>query len=520
MAGVALVNPKYSFTDALGAPLVGGTLDVYLAGTTTRSNTWQDKAQTTLNTNPIVLDARGECTLWADDTLTYKFVLKTAAGVTLWTEDNISGWNVSGTLVTFTQAGTGAVGRTAQNKMREWVSLLDFGATGDGSASDSAALDAAMTAHSGKVILLPDPPVAWKFTQAHTIPTNTTLMGMSKQSTKVLKAFNGDLFTLGTGAALEHLYIDGQGATYTGKGVKILGTTSKQRIDHCRIIEMDDNCIYFEKDAGSQFSSIDLEAYRRNAGTSTGRYAVAVEDVMASSAMPRKFVNYESGGTCSFSFGGAANFYIGQSFLGDLAYSSNSRAVFIIGSRQANQAALTISGNNHTIVGGDVNPQITLALNADNCVIGPNSYNTLPIIDNSGNSRNLIYAWNQTYTPTLGSGGVAPSLGDGTLTGHFQRNGAETRVTINLTLGATTSLGTGGLTFTLPQQRHSTEIAVGGTVLISDSSTGLFYAAGCLIAGNDTKLQLIRDTTGSVTFNSPITFATGDTIRVDMTYSN
>jgi hypothetical protein len=400
------------------------------------------------------------------------------------------------------------------------VDVRWFGAIGNGSTDDSPALVAALAAYPGGNILFSDPPVEWKLTQAHTIPENTTLIGLSKQSTKVVKAFNGDLFTLGTGAALERLYIDGQGATYTGKGVKMLGTTSKQRIDHCRIIEMDDNCIYFEKDAGSQFSSLDLEAYRRNAGTGTGRYAVAVEDALASGAVPRKFFGFESGGTCSFSFGGASNFYISDSFLGDLAYSSNSRAVFIVGSRQANQAALTLRGNNHTIVGGDINPQVTLAINTDNCVIGPNSYNTLPIIDNSGNARNLLYSWNESYTPVLGSGGVAPSLGDGGLTGNFSRNGAETRLTINLTIGTTTSLGTGGLTFTLPQQRWSTDIAVGGTVIINDASSGLLYTGVCQIAGNALTLSILRDTTGSITFNSPITFATGDTIRLDMTYSN
>lgn len=147
MAGVALVNPKIPFYDSLGAPLVGGTLDVYLAGTTTRTNTWQDKAQTTLNTNPIVLDSRGECTLWADDTLTYRFVLskKISEGVYVqqWAEDNISGANVSGTLVTFTQAGTGAVGRTMQNKARDIISVKDYGATGDGATDDTTAVHAA-----------------------------------------------------------------------------------------------------------------------------------------------------------------------------------------------------------------------------------------------------------------------------------------------------------------------------------------------------------------------------------------
>jgi hypothetical protein len=71
--------------------MVSGTLTVYLAGTTTPTDTWQDQALTTLNTNPVVLDARGECVLWLDSTKSYKFVLKNAGGVTQWTQDNISG---------------------------------------------------------------------------------------------------------------------------------------------------------------------------------------------------------------------------------------------------------------------------------------------------------------------------------------------------------------------------------------------------------------------------------------------
>ena len=47
-------------------------------------------------------------------------------------------------LASFLQAGTGAVARTAQAKMRETVSVLDFGAVGDGVADDTAAFAAAI----------------------------------------------------------------------------------------------------------------------------------------------------------------------------------------------------------------------------------------------------------------------------------------------------------------------------------------------------------------------------------------
>jgi hypothetical protein len=61
---------------------------------------------------------------------------------------------ISSADISFLQAGTSAVVRTAQSKMRDVVSVKDFGAVGDGVTDDTVALTAAFNL-TGKTIYLP-----------------------------------------------------------------------------------------------------------------------------------------------------------------------------------------------------------------------------------------------------------------------------------------------------------------------------------------------------------------------------
>lgn len=86
--------PIQKFFDNNGIPLVAGRLFTYVAGTSTPIATYVDSVGT-LNSNPIVLDFRGECRLWIDALRAYKFILA-PPGVDdpptspIWTVDNIT----------------------------------------------------------------------------------------------------------------------------------------------------------------------------------------------------------------------------------------------------------------------------------------------------------------------------------------------------------------------------------------------------------------------------------------------
>ena len=149
---------KMQFFDVTGAPLVGGLLYTYSAGTTTPQVTYTDSSGATANTNPVVLNARGEADIWLGAS-TYKFRLCSADNTEFWTVDNISAptsalspvlsgnvtidSNSAGPALKITQTGTGPVLRV-QDAIDPDVTpfLIDStGQVGIGTQAPSTALD-------------------------------------------------------------------------------------------------------------------------------------------------------------------------------------------------------------------------------------------------------------------------------------------------------------------------------------------------------------------------------------------
>lgn len=169
---VLMAEGRQSFEDSAGQPLVGGKLWTYTAGTSAPQGTWIDAAQTTPNTNPIILDARGEATIfWSGS---YKVVLTDANDAVIWTQDNIVSTDtlISGSesqlradLANTADAlkGSGLVGHAfnlnyASNTVGRAINDMALQVKDAGSAAaNSAAINVMIALMSaGQVLYLPD----------------------------------------------------------------------------------------------------------------------------------------------------------------------------------------------------------------------------------------------------------------------------------------------------------------------------------------------------------------------------
>ena len=76
------------FFTAAGIPLVGGKLYTYASGTTVPLATYTDATGVFANTNPIILDSRGEAGVWLGPSR-YTFKLEDANNNLIWTADGV-----------------------------------------------------------------------------------------------------------------------------------------------------------------------------------------------------------------------------------------------------------------------------------------------------------------------------------------------------------------------------------------------------------------------------------------------
>lgn len=179
--------------DKFGNVIVGASVAVYVYGTTTPATIYSGNGTGLLPSNTVTTSSLGEFAFYAANgryslsiTAT-NFALENysdfilydpadigavaASGVAFTPFSTIAATNVQNaiqevvsdlsgasgsSLVGFLQSGTGAVARTAQAKLHDTVSVKDFGAVGDGSTDDTAAIQACIdAAPTGSTIYFP-----------------------------------------------------------------------------------------------------------------------------------------------------------------------------------------------------------------------------------------------------------------------------------------------------------------------------------------------------------------------------
>jgi len=201
-----LAGAAAQFFDNNGVILAGGKIYTYSAGTTTPIAVYTSSSGSIAHTNPIILDSAGRVPsgeIWITSGVSYKFVIYTTLSTLIGTYDNISFLQASGVALTpsgyttatdvqtafdnlgstagtskvgFIATGSGAVSRSAQSKLRETVSVEDFGAVGNGTTDDTSAIQAALDSGAATVELTGK---VYVVNGTLTVPPGVTIMGQS-----------------------------------------------------------------------------------------------------------------------------------------------------------------------------------------------------------------------------------------------------------------------------------------------------------------------------------------------------
>jgi hypothetical protein len=191
--------PRFQFLDDIGNVCSGCTLKTYAAGTTNPIATYGDSALTVPNPTAITLNSAGrpavsdvEVPIYIGSS-SYKFLLSSATGSTLWSQDNVNDVRqllanptagYGDAMIVYKAPGRGAVARTVHDRLAELETTVEsYGAVGDGIHDDTLAIQNALD--SGASVILLD---AKTYLISATLkqPNNTTLTGKGSFSQYLL----------------------------------------------------------------------------------------------------------------------------------------------------------------------------------------------------------------------------------------------------------------------------------------------------------------------------------------------
>ena len=268
-------KPVGQFTDINGNPLDGQVFfgQPNLDTIANPITVYWDAAGTQPVTQPVVTvggypingSTRSNVFVNAD----YSILVRNRNGFTVFSAPNLP-FEDSSDNQYFLQAGSGAVQRTVQSKLRDVVSVLDFGAVGDGVADDTAAIQACYVANPGKIIDHGD-----GFT--YLISSSLTLYTGSKYTGKSIikqKTGAGIANPMLSGVSVSNVVVDGLeidgnaagNAAAQTYGIKFL-TGTNNIVRGCNVHDVTQAGIYFASETYSKVLGNQVINCGRNLGT-------------------------------------------------------------------------------------------------------------------------------------------------------------------------------------------------------------------------------------------------------------
>ncbi|WEO50463.1 glycosyl hydrolase family 28-related protein [Pseudomonas aeruginosa] len=391
------------------------------------------------------------------------------------------------------------------------VVVTNYGATGNGTTDDTAAIQAAIAA-AGPYSDVVFPSGTYLITSTLTSLTGQRWLGRGGQrGTTIKKGANIDMVVVGTLSTILDINLEGVGATYTGKGFRIVSGFS-QTITRCRAVNMGGNPMWFDVDAGGGANVTCFEGYPVDPDAYAG-----IQIAGDTGAHPRFFRGIWLSGA-NFALGpGAGNggslseFYI-RTFVFD-----PTSTLFHISNGRCSTPSTTIRGFDHSIDGVAFPGPLTLD-SAQGINFGPSCG-----INNNfaevNSQYNAVYIQRRTYTPTWVQSTATPSIGNGTLTGNFVRSGHMCHLQLELIAGSTTTFGdsASAYRFSLPFPAHLSFNQRGFPVRIFDTSAGADFTGWVSIPAGSTEFT-ISFGAQSVRASSPMTWANGDTLQCSFSY--
>lgn len=424
----------------------------------------------------------------------------------------------------------GTVGDTLKELTdSDYVTVVQ--AVGDGVADDSAAINAALAL--GGYVFLPKPSVEYLIQSQLVFPVQgTILFGEGMYASVIKKGFNGEAITVtGVGSKVARLAIIGDGATFTGGGIKPIGYNVV--LEECRIIDTQDSPVLFDAAVGSNnlagtYAEVNsCFLLPTNLSTTYAIRSTGSDDSIRPTV--RTFRNISGGGPL-VDFSGMNRAILTDSFGTILKFSATSGKISMAKNRMTNGAInINVLGNDHDLedniwsfsAGGSVSIDATCAnvhWGPQNQVVIGSATLGSPAIGHAiaGPMPNNVHTNLIDYTASFAWLGTTSNgvFGNSTVSAFYKLSGRHCYVSFFLLRGSTATNPVGTWSVQLPFEAFVNSVHP----ILVKSSTGTYQTALLEVQGGSSTAVIYLNASTAAMTEASISFGTGGILEGTLNY--